>query len=280
MYKFMTGLRGVKWSDAKPSPRLVDVFHEIHNETVLVDDESKHNWNYAMNFNTIDEVRFLDHYPNTPAKAARHQIRKVFYERLMEYGSKRSFSSANVLDVGCGVSDFSALVFSNKNVTGLDINSYVLAISGLKSKVHGDVLAMPFSSETYDIVLLSYVISELEYDNIPKAIVECARVLRPGGIIAICDDDSVSVETRVFEYAGFATSSVYDECPKTKMVFAWRNSLQPELFVVKHNVEEKTAPKFELSRITGSWMSTLFFQLMVAWVWGSILGHIVHEILK
>ena len=94
-----------------------------------------------------------------------------------------------VLDVGCGsgwlahqCTDFGASVFA------IDIG--IEGVRGARDRYTdvryyqvGDLYSLPFVDEKFDALVLSEVLEHLE--DIPKALSEAARVLKPGGRIIV-----------------------------------------------------------------------------------------------
>lgn len=67
--------------------------------------------------------------------------------------------------------------FAPENIRGLDLISYSDFIDV------GDMHAMPYDDDSFDIVILGFVLA-YSNDN-PKAVNEVLRVLRPGGIVVV-----------------------------------------------------------------------------------------------
>ena len=73
-----------------------------------------------------------------------------------------------------------------RNVTGLDISEDAIAFceaKGLGLVEQGDVCAMPFADDSFDLVLATDVVEHVEDDA--GALREIARVLRPGGTLLL-----------------------------------------------------------------------------------------------
>lgn len=99
-----------------------------------------------------------------------------------------------VLDLGCGTGELArALAAAGLRVTGTDISPQMLiraANYGVSPEgppgpqfvpLEPDWQTLPFESERFDVMVISSV---LEYVPEPVAVLrECARVLRPGGVL-------------------------------------------------------------------------------------------------
>lgn len=97
-------------------------------------------------------------------------------------------ANKKVLDAGCGTGWFAGAANKRKaNVTAMDIGPDLLQKVSKKypniSTVEGSVMNMPFSDNSFDIVISSEVIEHVE--NPEKAIAEISRVLKPNGIAII-----------------------------------------------------------------------------------------------
>jgi 2-polyprenyl-6-hydroxyphenyl methylase / 3-demethylubiquinone-9 3-methyltransferase len=95
-----------------------------------------------------------------------------------------------ISDVGCGGGFVSEAVATNSStfaVTGIDISEPSLEIarehgSGIPNLMYisGSIYAIPLPSESQDVVIVSDVLEHLS--DIPAALKEVHRVLRPGGV--------------------------------------------------------------------------------------------------
>lgn len=104
----------------------------------------------------------------------------------------RASPPGRVLDVACGTGDFvCALVRASpgSEVTGLDFSEEMLRIARRRmpgaSFVQGDALALPFEAEAFDAVTVGFGLRN--FVDIPKALSEMARVLKPGGSLVILE---------------------------------------------------------------------------------------------
>ncbi len=102
-----------------------------------------------------------------------------------------SLAGKRILELGCGLGDFS--VFLEKNgacVAGIDIGPDLVVAARLTATINGvacqflqaSMVDVPFESEFYDAVVGVAVLHHLSPSDLPKALGETHRVLRAGGI--------------------------------------------------------------------------------------------------
>lgn len=107
-----------------------------------------------------------------------------------------------LLDAGCGTGNYAAaLVPHIGRLNGIDFNPDMLAKAGAKladeiandrAKLEqGSLMALPFEDETFDAAMINQVLHHLEdgtdmaRNGHRAAVNECARVLKPGGVLLI-----------------------------------------------------------------------------------------------
>ena len=112
-------------------------------------------------------------------------------------GRWRSLAAASVvqpgdrvLDAACGTGDLAlAAAREGGRVTGLDFSERMLERARRKSSsvewVRGDVLALPFPDSSFDAVTIGFGIRNVA--DMEAGLRELARVLRPGGRIAVLE---------------------------------------------------------------------------------------------
>jgi len=129
------------------------------------------------------------------------QQRRIVLEAISPERGER------VLDIGSGpglmAAELAAAVGPEGRVDGIDLSDSMIAIA--KEQQHasssapvtftrGEALALPFAEETFDVVVSTQV---YEYvSDIPLALEQARRVLRPGGRIVILDTDWDSIVWR------------------------------------------------------------------------------------
>jgi demethylmenaquinone methyltransferase/2-methoxy-6-polyprenyl-1,4-benzoquinol methylase len=93
-----------------------------------------------------------------------------------------------VLELACGTGILSSMMAAaGKYVTGIDLTFEYLWASRLKlhtAVVQGTAEMLPYRSESFGAVVSSYV---AKYIDLQRAIDECWRVLKPGGIAVFHD---------------------------------------------------------------------------------------------
>lgn len=125
-----------------------------------------------------------------------------------ELGKKR------LLDVGCGNGQFLVAVRSaGWHVTGVDFDQVAVHTAqeqGVDARL-GSLAEQHFPNCSFDVVTMSHMI---EHVHNPKALVtECARVLKPGGMLWIVTPNNASIIHMKFKKCW------YDLCPHHLILF-------------------------------------------------------------
>jgi demethylmenaquinone methyltransferase/2-methoxy-6-polyprenyl-1,4-benzoquinol methylase len=95
---------------------------------------------------------------------------------------------SQIVDVGCGTGDFTrALVRSGHRVVGIDLSIGMLrqADPGGAPLVLADAAMLPFADRTMDAAVSGFALRN--FSELVAVIVEIARVVRPGGRIALLE---------------------------------------------------------------------------------------------
>jgi demethylmenaquinone methyltransferase/2-methoxy-6-polyprenyl-1,4-benzoquinol methylase len=109
---------------------------------------------------------------------------------------------ARVRDAACGTGDLALadLAAGAERVTGLDFSEQMLVRARRKSQeiewVQGDLLALPFADGTFDAATVGFGVRNVA--DLPLALRELRRVLRPGGRLAILEITQPRGLLRVF----------------------------------------------------------------------------------
>jgi demethylmenaquinone methyltransferase/2-methoxy-6-polyprenyl-1,4-benzoquinol methylase len=97
---------------------------------------------------------------------------------------------ARVLDLACGTGDLSRLALrAGHRVVGADLSAGMLAANGSATPlVEADGSHLPFSDGAFDGLLCGYALRN--FTDLAATLAECARVLRPGGRLAVLEVDA------------------------------------------------------------------------------------------
>jgi demethylmenaquinone methyltransferase/2-methoxy-6-polyprenyl-1,4-benzoquinol methylase len=124
--------------------------------------------------------------------------RYEFVNRMMTFGldarwRKRTVSAlglapgSTILDLACGTGDLSRTASAQGfDVVGVDLSFGMLdAAHGIRTLCQGDASSLPIKSASIDGILCGYALRN--FTDLDGAMSEMARVLRPGGRIALLE---------------------------------------------------------------------------------------------
>lgn len=135
---------------------------------------------------------------------AQEKLRHSFYRVLEKYTPN---TVTNILDLGCSVGISTLTLhryFAQKQDTaiatsGLDLSPYMLAVAQVSDTqgevsqwIHGLGEATGLADNSLDIVTLQFVIHELPRQATAAIFKEVLRILKPGGVMAIVDNNPAS----------------------------------------------------------------------------------------
>ncbi|HUV10506.1 MAG TPA: ubiquinone/menaquinone biosynthesis methyltransferase [Acidimicrobiia bacterium] len=94
---------------------------------------------------------------------------------------------ARVLDLACGTGDFSAdLAVADHRPIGVDLSAGMLAAArGTTPFARGDAAVLPFRTGAFDAVVCGFALRN--FVELGTVLRDCARVLRPGGVVGALD---------------------------------------------------------------------------------------------
>lgn len=137
-------------------------------------------------------------------ETAEHRLRSSFHEILGKYCSE---TLTDVLDIGCSVGmstlplhRYLVAKYNNKiRTVGLDLSPYMLAVAKMRDTQeeiaewkHGLAEKTDFPDHSFDLVTLQFLLHELPHQPSREIFQEVLRILRPGGCLAIVDNNPKS----------------------------------------------------------------------------------------
>jgi len=122
-----------------------------------------------------------------------------------------------ILEIGCGTGHglvwLSKHVGTNGVVHALDLSEGMLSVSQSRLDRHaggnvwlcqGDATALPYQSECFDAVWMSFVLELMPVRQTSQVLAECARVLRAGGrlgVVSMAKRERLSVMDRLYAWS-------------------------------------------------------------------------------
>lgn len=133
-------------------------------------------------------------------ETAHNRLRSSFHEIIGKY---LTFPIKNVLDIGCsvGISTFALHDYLTEkqeekiNIFGLDLSPYMLAVAKQNDQkkeitwVHSLAEKTDFESNYFDLITIQFLLHELPHQASKDIFQEILRILKPGGCLAIVDNN-------------------------------------------------------------------------------------------
>lgn len=160
-------------------------------------------WQAAFEAAPATYAMALRVWPQEPLtwEEAQHRLRNSFHQVLDQYGPS---PVGDILDIGCSVG-ISTLALHRHyaktqdhpvHTAGLDLSPYMLAVAKtcdthheISDWIHARAEATGLSPASFDLVTLQFVTHELPRQAALDIFREARRLLRPGGAIAIVDNN-------------------------------------------------------------------------------------------
>lgn len=150
-------------------------------------------------------MRAADHYSDDRGLAARQRLwaasrREPPFELIpwvLDHAGLPTGATEDVLDLGCGNGRWLAALAERNHrgaILGADVSHGMLAALGddwLRTQL--EATALPFPADSFDVVLAAHMLYHV--DDLRSAVLECRRVLRPGGrLVATTNGPDNNVE--------------------------------------------------------------------------------------
>ena len=128
-----------------------------------------------------------------------YQVRKAHLELL----GLASLHGRKILDAGCGPGTYGIMLAQAGNeVTGVEISPGGVQVANQRAKEKGtnftaqvgDLEKLPFEDNTFDICFCGWVLHH--FPDINASVSELARVLKPGGMIAMAEPNESNLAVR------------------------------------------------------------------------------------
>jgi len=181
-------------------------------------DEGNLNWLAAAEAESATYAMALRVWPNEDItwQTAQGRLRDAYCDAVKQHRAKQGISDpARILDMGCSVGistrALAGAFDTAKEVVGLDLSAYMLAVAELRERsegeawtpqglegerrisyVHGLAESTGMPDASFDVVSLAFVLHECPTAATRDIVREAVRLLRPGGTLVMCDNDPKS----------------------------------------------------------------------------------------
>ncbi|MBI4931870.1 MAG: class I SAM-dependent methyltransferase [Bacteroidetes bacterium] len=141
--------------------------------------------------------------------------RRLIVKNILNHFIKKYFSKGiNVLHAGCGSGQVDADIAGYINITALDISANALkiykSIHGTDCKtVQGNIFSLPFENDSFDGLYNLGVLEHFTQEEIKQILIECKRVIKPGGKIIILWPPTFGFTVFILDSAHFILNKIF-----------------------------------------------------------------------
>jgi SAM-dependent methyltransferase len=145
----------------------------------------------------MNKAATIDYIMEDPREAVRLEAKVDPEAWVQKYIARRVHPGAEVLSVGCGpgvILNAVSALHSSIKATGIDISADRVQEANKRNGekcrlkfIRGDAQAMPFPSDSFDLVYSRMLLQYLREKE--KAVAEMVRVCKPGGLVLLQDLD-------------------------------------------------------------------------------------------
>lgn len=141
--------------------------------------------------------------------------RRWVVKNILNHFVKKYFSKEiKALHAGCGSGQVDVDIADYIDITALDISTNALRIykkvhGGNSKTIQGNIFNLPFADNTFDGLYNLGVLEHFTQDEIHKILIECKRVLKPGGRILVLWPPTFGFTVFVLDSAHFILNKIF-----------------------------------------------------------------------
>ena len=144
---------------------------------------------------TVAHERYVGSRFDVLASRFRDVVARDDYRLRACVGAFGPLANLRILDLGCGKGRFARhLSDAGAEVIGLDASRTMLAQAVGLGRARGSALRLPFGPGTFDGAMAIEIFEHLPQGSVALALREIARVLKPGGRVAIVDKNRFALD--------------------------------------------------------------------------------------